>query len=196
MKKIIFAAAALFAFGFANAQDKKESEGGKGFANGDVFISGSFGISSSKEGDLKTNGFEIMPRVGFFVSENIAIGGQIGYESTKVDNGVADATTNALSIGAFGRYYMTPASDFSLFGQLGVNYRTAEDAAEVKTNGFEVALAPGVSYFLSDNWAIEASIGVLGFSSEKEDVDGAENRTTFGLGLDMEDINFGLIYKF
>ena len=46
MKKIILTVAAVFAFGFANAQDKKE-DSGAGFSNGDAYISGSFGINST-----------------------------------------------------------------------------------------------------------------------------------------------------
>lgn len=198
MKKIIFAAAALFAFGFANAQDKKESEGGKGYANGDVYVTGAVSISSSKEGEAKDNSFEINPMVGFFVSDNIAIGGQIGYRSDKSEvDGTTTSEESTLSIGAFGRYYATPANDFSIFGHLGVNYFTTDHGdADFKTNGFDIALRPGINYFLSDNFAIEATFGRLGFTSQKDDTDGAENQTNFGLELDMRSIGFGMTYKF
>ncbi len=197
MKKIIFAAAALIAFGFANAQDKKESTGGKGLANGDIFISGSVGITSSKTGDFKTSGFNIMPKVGFMITDNIAIGGMIGYESDKTDDGITDSTVNTLSIGAFGRWYATPANDFSMFVELGANYHSSDDdATDVKVNGFGVALAPGIHYFISDHFALETSIAALSFDSSKPDTDGAEQTTTFGLGLDLTDVTVGLIYKF
>jgi outer membrane protein W len=198
MKKIIFAAAALFVFGFANAQDKKEATGGKGYANGDVYVTGAVSIGSSKEGDVKETTFEINPMVGFFVTDNIAIGGQIGYASDKIDNdGTTTLDESTLSIGVFGRYYATPASDFSVFGQLGLNYFTTDHGdADFKTNGFDVALRPGINYFLSDHFAIEATFGRLGFTSEKDDTDGAENQTNFGLELDMRSIGFGMTYKF
>ena len=56
MKKIIFTVAAIFAFGFANAQDKKENSG-TGFAKGDIFITGAFNVSSTndKNTNKKTN---------------------------------------------------------------------------------------------------------------------------------------------
>lgn len=198
MKKIIFAAAALFAFGFANAQDKKESEGGKGYANGDIYVTGAVSFGTTKEGDVKTTGFEINPMVGFFVTDNIAVGGQIGYESDKTDNdGTTTFEENTLSIGAFGRYYFTPANDFSLFGHLGLNYFTTDHGdADYKTNGFNLGLRPGINYFLSENWAIEATFGNLGFTSQKDDTDGAENETSFGLEWDMRAIGFGMTYKF
>jgi outer membrane protein len=200
MKKIIFAAAALFAFGFANAQDTtEESAGGKGFANGDVFISGAVSISSTSHGDEKENMFEIEPKVGFFVSDNIAVGGKIGYMSEKNEDAGGNTTLDdsTLSIGVFGRYYTTPASDFSFFAQLGFDYMTTDHGdADYKTNGFDIALSPGISYFVSDNWALEAQFGRLGYTTTKDDFDGAESTDTFGLGVDLRSVSIGLIYKF
>jgi len=205
MKKIILSAVAVFAFGFAQAQDKKESSnGGKGFTNGDIFISGSVGINSSKTGDFKTSDFNITPRVGFFVTDNIAIGASLGYMSSKIDAGDT-ATNSQFSVGVFGRYYATPASDFSVFAELGVNYVSMKNeygvdtdgslfATDSKPNSMEIALRPGVSYFLSDHFALEASIAALSYSSY--DPDGGDKTTNFGLNVDLTNVNMGLIYKF
>lgn len=203
MKKLILSAAALFAFGFANAQDDAAT-GSKGFANGDVFISGSVGFSSETEGEFKSSTFSIMPKLGFFVADNIAIGGMIGYMGTTDEMEVGSVTfeekMNTLAVGGFARYYATPASDFSFFGELGVTYMSStfeeEDAEEFKVNGFGIAVSPGVSYFISDNFAMEASIGALEYTTMKPDADGAESRDTFGLNLNLTDITFGLVYKF
>jgi opacity protein-like surface antigen len=205
MKKIILSAIALVAFGFANAQDATTATGGKGFANGDVFISGSVGFSSSSTGDFKSNSFNITPMVGFFVSDNIAIGGMIGYASSTQDEfdglDIFEVKENTFSVGAFGRYYTTPSSDFSFFGELGIAYATSKQEVEgvdgeSKTNGFGFALSPGVSYFISNNFALEASIGALSYTSAKPDADGAESTDTFGLELNLTDIQLGLVYKF
>jgi hypothetical protein len=199
MKKIILSVFALAAFGFANAQDNADN-GGKGFQNGDIFVTGSVGFSSEKTGDAKENSFNISPKVGFFVTENIAIGGQIGYTNTTTDAGAGETKTNEFSVGAFGRYYWTPASDFSLFAQLGVNYNTEKSEFEGeetgKTNGFDIALAPGISYFVGSNWAIEASIGALSYETSKPDADGADSTNTFGLDIDFTNVNIGVLYKF
>ena len=205
MKKIILSAFALFAIGFANAQEK--SEEGKGFSNGDVVISGTVGFSSTKTGDFKTDSFTIMPGVGFFVSDNIAIGGTIGYTSgtsTQDLSGAGDffdVKTNAFVVGAFGRYYATPASDFSFFGELSVAYSTAKSEVdgtdlESKANGFGIGVSPGVSYFISSNFALEASIGALSYNTTKPDFDGAESTNTFELNLDLTNVTLGLVYKF
>jgi len=197
MKKVILSAMALFAFGFANAQDATE---GKGFAKGSVFASGTVGYRSESTGDVKDNTFTIAPGVGFFVTDNIAIGGQIAYLSNTQEDGVAaDLKTNVFAFGAFGRYYGTPASDFSFFGELGAAYLTGkreQGPFEAKTTGFTVAVAPGVSYFLGKNFAIEAKIGALSYGTTKPDGAGAESTNTFDLNLNLQDITFGAVYKF
>ncbi|PXY44217.1 outer membrane beta-barrel protein [Flavobacterium hydrophilum] len=195
MKKIVLSMVAVLAFGFANAQ---ESTGSKGFSKGDVFISGSVGIASEKTGDEKTSGFTIEPKVGFFVTENIAIGGKLGFGSLKAENGGGDTEDLAtLTVGAFGRYYFTPASDFSLFGELGVDYSSIDDKLDdFKANEIGANLGLGLSYFVSSNFAIEATWAGLGYTTNDNGGDGAEKTNSFGLNADLSSINFGLLYKF
>ena len=196
MKKIILTAVALLAFGFANAQEEEKGNGG--FAKGDVFVSGAFSIGSEKTGDDKSSGFEIEPKVGYFVTENIAIGGKLGYASYKAEDVFGDTDDmSALTVGAFGRYYMTPASQFSLFGQLGFDYSTIDDKlADVQENEFGLNLGLGLSYFVSNNWSIEATWAGLGYTSNDNGGSGAEKTNTFGLGADLRAISFGVNYKF
>lgn len=198
MKKVLLSVAALMAFGIASAQDATTTEG-KGFSKGDVFMTGTLGFSSEKTGDFKTNEFTIAPSAGYFVSNNIAVGLNVGYVSINVENPIdGDVDTNLFQVGAFGRYYATPANDFSFFGQLGFDYVTGkqefEGGGENKADGFNVALRPGVSYFISKNFALEASIGALGFSTLEPD--GGESTDTFEIGVDLTEVNFGLVYKF
>ncbi len=192
-------ALAVVSFMFANAQDGGDSS--EGYANGDIFISGSFGYNSETEGDRKNNTFAINPRLGFFVADNIAVGGKIGYQSTNIEPvGGAETKINGFTIGAFGRYYFTPANKFSVYGEFGVDYVTAnvDDGTDpdVKSNGFNVGGGPGVSYFLSSNFALEATWGVLQYRTIKPDFDGAESQDNFDFGVNLDDINLGLVYKF
>lgn len=200
MKKIVLTVAAVFAFGFANAQEETT----EGFKKGDVFISGAVGFGSTKTGDFKTSDFTIAPKAGYFVTENIALGVAFGYESSKIDNGNVDFTNNTFSVGAFGRYYFTPASKFSIFGELGVNYNSyddefdleAQELVDSKGNGFGIAVAPGVSYFISKNFALEAAFGILSYETVNPDEDGVDSTNGFDFGLKMTDIKLGLVYKF
>lgn len=195
MKKVLLSLTALFAFGLASAQ-----EADNGFSNGDAFISGSVGFANQSTGDVKTNGFTVSPRVGYFVSENIAVGVALGYTSTTDKApGTEDEKNSMFEVGAFGRYYFTPANKFSLFGQLGVAYASSkyeEGDFEAKSNGFNIGLAPGINYFVSDHFALEATFGLLGYTTSKPDADGAESTDTFEFGVDMSNINFGIVYKF
>jgi hypothetical protein len=203
MKKIILSVAAVFAFGFANAQETSE---GNGFTKGDIFMTGSVGFNSSKTGDFTTSTFEVAPSIGFFVNENIAVGLRVGVGNEKLDFDGEDVTNNMFSVGAFGRYYWTPANQFSFFGELGFTYNTTNNEfvvfegelmpADYKTTGFEIAVRPGVSYFISSNFALEATIGSLGYATTKPDYDGAESTNDFGLNVDFTDVTIGVVYKF
>lgn len=204
MKKVILTVVAIFTFGFANAQDASTSTGGKGFQKGDVFLSGTVAFGSTKNGGIENTSLQVTPKLGFFVAEKFAIGPQIGYATTtetKANSAGAyeKERTNAIQLGAFARYYGMPASDFSFFVELGANYSSAttdpEVGNDVKTNGFNIRLAPGFNYFVSDHIAIEASIGALSYETSKAD-NASDSRTSFGLNVNSANINFGLVYKF
>ena len=189
---------ALALFAAVNAQVSTSTEG---FAQGSTFITGAVGFASESIADEKTSGFTIAPSVGYFVTPNIAIGAKLGYTSLKNEEGSYEETTDLLTAGVFGRYYWMPASKFSIFAELGADYRslTEDDnitSNEYKSNGFAIQLAPGMNYFLNNNFALEAKVGVLGYSSDKPDYTGAEATDNFNIGLNLNDITLGLVYKF
>jgi len=184
MKKIVLAAIAVMGFSFANAQTT-------GFSKGDVVVSGAFGIGSEKTGDSKSNSFVLVPAAGYFVSENIAIGGKLGFGSSKEN----DVKSNDFTVGAFGRYYFTPASPFSVFGQAGVDF-TNSKAGDFKSNEIGASVGLGLSYFLSNHFAIEATWAGLGYSVNNNGGHGAEKTNSFGIATDLTDVRFGVVYKF
>ena len=196
MKKIILTAVALLAFGFANAQEEKANEG---FAKGDLFVTGAFTLGSEKTGDVKSSSFEIAPQVGFFLTENIAIGGKLGYKADKAENAGGDTQDDAgFTVGAFGRYYFTPASKFSLFAQLGLDYSSMEDklATDYTEAELGLGLGAGLNYFVSSNFSIEAGVAVLGYSSNDNGGNGADKTNNFSFGGDWRAVTFGVNYKF
>ena len=205
MKQVLLSAVALLAFGFANAQEEEKGNGG--FAKGDVFVSGAVTFGSSKTGDFKVNAFEIAPKVGYFVTENIAVGASVGLQSLKFDNGSADATNSGLGLGAFGRYYFTPANKFSLFAELGIDYTSFDEefdaeSGTVYASSFEskelgFGLGAGMNYFVSSNFSIEAGVAVLGYSSnDNGGGSGVDKTNTFSFGGDWRAVTFGVNYKF
>ncbi|MFZ4105076.1 hypothetical protein [Flavobacterium sp.] len=219
MKKIILTAAAVFALSFANAQDKKGTS--EGFAKGDVFISGTVGFGSEKSGEMKGSNFTFSPKLGYFVADNLALGLAIGIgNSTKdvmdVNGGSSVSASNkSTSFGAFGRYYMKTGK-FAPFAELNVNFGNDKMGytnyagmdvaypAPVDGKTMSINFVPGFNYFVSDSFALETSIGVLGYSSGSftspvENADGSFDTiksTKTQIGLNLASINFGASYKF
>ena len=196
MKKIILTVATVFALTFANAQDK--TEGTPGFAKGDLYLSGTAGFSSDKTGNDKTDGFTLAPGLGYFVTENIALEGQINFDSSKNDNGGVETKRTGFGIAAGAKYFWTPASQFSL--SLGANLSYMSTKVEVgggsgteKEIGLNIPL--GLHYFVSNDFAITSTWGGFGYSSNDNGGNGADKTTGFNLGLDMSSISFGLLYK-
>ncbi len=203
MKKLMLASA-IALFGMVQAQETETA----GFVQGDTFITGAVGYSNTTEGTQENNTFTIAPSVGYFVSPNFAIGARVGYSNNKTTDEIllvkTEDKTDGFTVGAFGRYYWTPAAKFSLFGELNANYGNLNytntvggvTVADYKLNGFNMGIAPGISYFIAKNFALEASWGVLNYNSIKPDVTGADSSDNFSIGLDLNDLNLGLVYKF
>jgi outer membrane protein W len=202
MKKIILSTIFLCTVHFMNAQEE-------GYSKGNILLTGGFGFNSTSTGDNKTNGFNVSPKVGYFVTSNIAAGLALGFSNNKEENPNTITKDNQLSAGLFGRYYFTPAQKFSFFGELGFNILSGKSETivavgpiqpppvESKFSGFNFAIAPGVSYFLSKNFALETSIGVIGYRSVKpKDAPGSNATNTFDFGLNISNLNLGLVYKF
>jgi outer membrane protein len=206
MKKIILTVAAVFALSFANAQEKKE--GGAGLASGDVVLTGNMGFASETKGDLKSSGFVLSPGLGYMMSDNLMLLGQVSIKSGSGNETLGnDAKSSGLALGAGVRYFFTPADNFSL--SLGGQLSYSSDKTNVlevlgvptllttdqttKTIGLSVPV--GLHYFMNDNFAINATWGGLGYSSAKVDVANAKATNTMGLGLTMSSVSFGLLYK-
>jgi outer membrane protein len=202
MKKIILSVVAVMAFGFANAQDKKE--GGAGLASGDLVLTGMFNYENTKQADAKGSELNIMPGVGYMLSDNLMLAGSIGFGSSTENDGTPgadDVKSSSIGLNVGVNYFWTPADRFSLSvgGSLGYGSETQKEALpngdDLKTSTISLNVPVGLHYFVSDNFAITTQWGGLGYSSEKADFDGAEAKNTIGLGLDMSSISFGLIYK-
>lgn len=196
MKKLLFAAVAVFAFGMANAQE----DGTSGFSKGNIFVSGGVAFGSEKTGDFKASGIEFSPMVGYFVTENIAIGARLTVGSEKEEIGSNEDKSSSFGAEVLGRYYWTPASQFSLFAELAAGFGSSKNepqgGPETENKTFGVNAGVGVNYFISNQFAIEASWAGLGYNTNDNGGNGAEETSSFGLNVDLSAINFGLIYKF
>jgi len=191
------------------AQEKSNNSASEdGFTLADVFVSGSvsFGSLTDNNNNTNSNQFTFSPKIGYFVDDNIAIGLDLGYRSNKnerrvpLTNAIIKAKETILSAGAFARYYIAPENQFSLFGELGIGYSSRQFEEGIiedpKRNGFYLGFSPGVNYFVSHHFALEASVGLLRYDTVKFDVDNSESVNTFNIGLDFTNINLGVVYRF
>lgn len=221
---------ALLAIGFltiSNAQEAKQEtittlqvkttttnempETLRGFAKGDTFATGSLNFNddsaTTSENGVNTTydtplNFDL--ELGHFVSDNIALGGVFGMETSEsvtTNNGIFTTTDNfsgrkatAYNTGIFGRYYCSPINRFSVFGELGVNARF------LSTGGggiYDARLSPGLNYAVSDHFLLQTKLGFMSYKFN-EVTDNAPNGEgeNFSINTNLRDLNLGIVYKF
>ncbi len=198
------AAVAVFGFTNVNAQDEKSY----GFSEGDIFLEGNigFGSENDKNVDAKSNSFNISPKLGFFISEDLAIGGVLSFSSFKEEVAGTDVfDQTGFGVGAFGRYYFLDLGErFKTFTEFGVGYSSNKDQiSDVSLNTIGAGLDLGINYFVTEKIALTFGLrNVLSFSSTKADSDGAEAVSNFNLGFgDVANpfggnAAFGILFKF
>ncbi|WP_178984998.1 outer membrane beta-barrel protein [Winogradskyella helgolandensis] len=187
MKKLLFTAAvAVLGFTSVSAQEEVKTYS---FGEGDIFIEGMVGFSSSndKNTEVKENGFEISPKLGYFMSEDLAIGGELSFMSSKEETAGTDtADQSTFGVGVFARYYFLDLGErFKTYTEFGVGYASTNyELADFKVNGFGAGLDLGINYFVTEKIALTFGLkNVLSFASAKADVDGAEAVSEFNLGF-------------
>ncbi|WP_316841407.1 outer membrane beta-barrel protein [Pedobacter gandavensis] len=198
MKKLLLSLVTVSAFAFgAQAQTEK----------GKIIIGGNVAFDTKKSdaaGAKSNSNFQIVPSIGYFVSDNIAVGTGIGYGSSKT-NGIAvtnDITINgvkntAFVVSPFGRYYANLSESFKFFGQLSVPMAFGKDKAvdadgntgakTGTTTEIGVALSPGFAFYPTKKIGIEFALNGLNYNTlRKEDVNGDKVK-----GAGYDEFSFG-----
>ena len=211
MKKVLLAGA-IALFGLSNAQ----------IAKGTTYLSGQVGYSSTQNNnnDDKVEDFTVVPTVGYFVANNVAVGLGVGYtnSSTTTNSAITNVetkfSTDAFVVAPFVRKYWTLSDKLYFFGQLAVPMqfgKTETETSSVATTGntvvsnststeakytkIGVTVKPGLDYFLNKNWSIEATIGEFGYNNFKyKDLD--KSTDNFNFGLNLSSVTFGVKYVF
>lgn len=155
MKKIsllLLAGAAVFFTNSANAQIQKGNiMVGSSLANLD------FGLQKGA-----SVGVNLHPRVGYFIQDNIAIGGLVnfGFNYAK-----SQGTNINYGINAFGRYYVSNSemellkhTRFFAEANFGINGQNTivTGKPNSSTNGLGFGVGPGLAYFITPNIGLEA----------------------------------------
>ncbi|MDJ1467255.1 outer membrane beta-barrel protein [Cytophagaceae bacterium DM2B3-1] len=203
MKKIFIAAIAMISAMTANAQVEQ----------GKLFINGQFGVSSTSykaDSDHKKSSFTLMPSVGYFVSDQFAVGLGVGVSTNKDKNTTSNVTTTTtdsyVSIAPFVRYYIPTAGDkFHFFAQsrLGfgfgkekTKYSNTSVTLEDKTNYINFNISPGFAYFPSSHWSLELLLNGFYIDSQKNPNNDNSGVTTVGLDVNSLVPNVGISYFF
>jgi hypothetical protein len=200
MKKLLLSLVAVSALAFST---QAQTEKGK------IIVGGNVGFKSTKVDGVKKSdiSFSVVPSVGYFVSDNIAIGTGVGYT---YDKQVSDLNLNqAFKVAPFGRYYVGLSDQFKFFGQLSVPMSFGNDKvldADGKT-GDKVAtttkigvnVAPGFAFFPTKRIGIEFSVNGLGYENAqaKNEITGNKVKAnSFGLEADTFAPKLGVQFHF
>ncbi|MCM1309836.1 MAG: porin family protein [Bacteroides sp.] len=180
MKKIItLAAVALMGLGAASAED--------------FYVGGSLGVMHNST--TKTTTANLLPEIGYNLSDNFAVGTSIGFSYVKQ----GDTHNGSFVFDPYARYTFFKGDRVSLFVDGGIDFslgRTGwkgghSDCSVTVGIGFK----PGISVDLNDRFSIVAHCGLLGYTYGN-DAAKAGGRFTGG-GLDLSNaLSFGLYYSF
>lgn len=194
-------AVAVFGLSQVNAQEVETSYG---FDESDIMLEGGLGFNTTKDKntDTKTSGFSINPRVGYFITEDFAVGVEGAFNTaTREVAGIDTGDNKSFGAGIFARYYFLDLGKrFKTYTELGVGYVSSKDKiADIKADGFGVGLNLGINYFVTETIAISFGLAdVVSYSSAK--VDGGEAVSGFNGNINVfnnffDTAQFGLLFK-
>lgn len=195
MKKVLLTLTAIAGLTIA-AQAQTEQ--------GKIIVGGQVGFQTSKvkDTDFKNNSFSINPTVGYFISDNLAIGTGVGYNWSK-DESVTDLSTkrDAFQVSPFVRKY-SANGPLRFFAQLSVpmswgktTVETNNIKAESKFENYGVELAPGLAYFPTSKVGIELKVRGLYYNyNNNKTADRSTN--TFGLDVNSLAPTLGVQFHF
>lgn len=205
MKKVFLSIALLSAIAFTS---QAQTEKGKFIVGGNVSYST---LKTDADNAKASHNFSIVPNVGYFVSDNIAVGTGIGYQTSKASQASNVGKQEAFVIAPFGRHYTPVAEKFKFFSQLSVPmaFGTAKATdADLKvgdktgsTTSIGVALSPGFAFYPTSKIGIEFALKGIAYNNFKvEDADGnkvkGSGNDSFAIGTDFFAPQIGIQFHF
>lgn len=179
--------------------------------------------------DIESEGytFKVTPLVSYFIRDNISIGGRLAYSRsfTKLDNlslELGDISlkidewndkTNTYMASAFVRTYLNlgDSKRFGLFNEGRVTYGFSKSTSssdlgsglsgvhQLKHN-LNIGVSPGMTCFVNDFVAVEASIGVAGlnfnwYDQNKDQVEkGKRTSSSANFKINLLSIDLGIVF--
>lgn len=179
MKKILFAMATAFISLTASAQ---------------VYVGGEVAFWRNWVDGANETTFKILPEIGYNLSEDWAIGTQIGYQYD-YNSGMK---FNTFVVAPYARWTYAKFDAVSLFLDGGFEFGTTKASGKgVKDdahNSWGIGIKPGVKVDLTDKLSFIAHAGFFGYR-ESDDYE-IFGKNGFGLDVDGNALQFGLYYNF
>ena len=133
------------------------------FGKGRMMLGGEITYSSTSttvsangtDTDTDSSTLKFAPTFGYFIIPNIAIIGQITYQSESVEDN--DSSTIGLNVGA--RYYMAMGK-FNVYGGAMLGYTTTDLGNDTTASGFQINVHGGALYMLGANWGVDAGLQI------------------------------------
>ncbi|MBX2967805.1 MAG: outer membrane beta-barrel protein [Cyclobacteriaceae bacterium] len=162
-------------------------------SKGTKFIGGSFSFYSTKTDEtFQYTDFLIGPGMGFYIEDNLAVGGFLTYNFNKSEQ---PNTGDFTSFSGFGlnmfllkNYKIANNLFFTLQPQLSFNFGEQEYSNPFQNDyssfSFGLGVSPGVMFFVSRKFALQTSLGSLSYShTRRKPENGGETSTTNSFGL-------------
>lgn len=197
MKKLLLCALAISAFAISNAQDDLKStvQDVKDILlsrpttnlKGQKLFGGTVGFDKDESGGVETSRFDIAPKIGYFLEDDIEIGAAAGFSQLEVNN----EKTQTYGVAPYVRKYWMPEARFMPFIQGDVLLGWGEDANDDSEFAWGINLRPGFMYRFSKRVAFDTTIGRIGYNNN-----GGDNNESYGVRFDLQNINLGVIVFF
>ena len=174
------------------------------FAQAQIFVGGSLGFDNTKDplgGTAeKVTTISVIPTVGYMFADNMGVGADLGMTFEKEKYAAGEMKTTDFVIAPYFRYVFAEIDNFKFYGDLKLDLKFGtikEDGFDdVKTSTVGFGVVPGMSYDLTDNISMVATLNVLrlGYTQNKMD---DEKESSFGFGVNENTpLNIGFVYTF
>lgn len=170
-------------------------------------------VKSESDNDL----LALRPQIGLFVTESLLIGMGIGYEyryrkSRTFRDGTSDfpssRKSNSFSFNPYLQkfYKLTDNLFFSPSLNMLIGGGNVERNENENTEGdifeFRVNISPGLTYFVSEKWAVSTTFGQIFYNRTREDVEPASGNVgewefinkEYGFDLSFNSFSLGIQY--
>lgn len=191
--------------------------GGIGFSglNNTQEFSANFSPFISSE--LESYSVAVRPQIGWFLNESTLLGIGLVYEHASLDQTFTDPlsvtfessqTSNLVLLNPYLIKYIELTDKLYFTGSfnllVGIGSNTAESDLEIESDllAFRLNVSPGLTYFFSDKWAVNAGIGQIFYNRtqatlQEDGGSGDEPRNvdnTFGASFDFNTFTIGFQY--